>query len=426
MYGINTSSNFYNYYNNYNNIFGVSTSKSKYYNTNRIYDLIYSQNNKYQQNLNTLKQYNKDATKFYSNFNDKFADLKLSSNKLKSYSSSSVLNPIGYESDNNDVISLNSSKTYDGKKLDVNVSQVATSQTTTSNAYKSDSKSDFELKKGSIAFDINDSTYTFNLKFGKNTTNKSAMEQIASQVNSARIGITANVIDKDGKSSLEFKSNKTGENSQFTAIFEGDLKGINLNESQKAQDAKYTVNGKDYTSESNEITLEDGSISATLKSAGTAKIQKGERNNQNIIDSVKEFAKDYNDVLSFLDNNSDKSREIDNLSYSYKMTRFSSNTLSKIGIEVDNKGRLNVDDKKLNSALEEDFNNVKNLLGGTSGLASTTYTKTNRAIINSQNLYPEPKLNNYKQYNGYTYSNFNNFNSFNNLYSSGIFLNFLA
>lgn len=427
MLSINSSSN---YYNNFNSFYNQNSIKrnNNLSSMDSFVNMLSSQNNKYQQNLSILTQFNKDSKDFYSNFNDKFSDLKASSNKLKQYGSNSVFNPMGYGSSDNSIVSIKNSKFYDSGSLDISVNKIAQAQTTTTSSLKSSDKN--LTGKNNFNLNIDSKVREFNFDFSASTTNKQAMQEIVSKVNDAKIGVTAKIVQKNGNSSLEFKSNKTGKESAFTASFSDKLDTkLSLTTSQKAEDAEYTVDNKKFTSQTNEINLGNGAVTAILKKEGNVTIEKATTNNTNTIDAIKEFTKDYNSVLSFLNENSNKSNAISNLAYSFGTTKFSTKSLSKIGIDVDSKGNLSVDETKLSSVLENNPDSVKNLLGGSSGFASTTYSKTNKAIINSQNLYTEPKINNTKYYNGYTYQNIldNNNNKFNfsNMYSGGLFLNYL-
>lgn len=419
---LNNVYRYYNIYNNYNRVFNfkINNKNNVYSNINKVYNALYKQNEKYQQNMKALAKYQKESQEFYSDFDDKFSELKTSSNRLKAYSINSAFDPKGYASTDRDVISVTDSKMYDGNEYFIDVEKIAKSQITSTENLKSDSKN--LSGKSSITLKSDFKTYNFEFEFSNDTTNGEAIQQIADRINSSNVNVKANLVQKDGKSNIEFVSKNTGEKNAFDISFGGKLQNVSVNTVQNAQSAQYSINDVKLKSESNNITFGNGAITAVLKSEGNSNLVKDAKNDKDIIESIKDFTDDYNEVLSFLNRNSDKSDAIDNLAYSYGMTRFSRNSLSQIGIDVDNKGNLTIDEKRLESALSENPSKVKELIASSSGLASTAYAKTNKAMISSKDLYTPPELNNYRQYNGYTYQN-RLINS--NMYLNGMFLNYM-
>ena len=156
----------------------------------------------------------------------------------------------------------------------------------------------------------------------------------------------------------------------------------------------------------------------TLKGAGKADISDGILDSSKIVDAVKNFANDYNEVVSFLKDNSSKSYKIENLAYSFNTNKFLNNSLSGIGMEIDSTGKINVNEKELKSSIENDINNVKKVLGNSSGIANSAYDKATEAMKNGKNLYPQFEgINNDISTYSYTNSNiiFSQYNSVYNL-----------
>ena len=153
-----------------------------------------------------------------------------------------------------------------------------------------------------------------------------------------------------------------------------------------------------------------------------------EDQNTNIINAVEKFASNYNDAVTFLKNNSDKSQKISDLAQSYtNIFKYNKSILSGIGINVDANGKLTVDKDKLANAIKENKNAVRNALGdSTSGVANKVYNKTTVAMIQSKELYPASKLKNDYINNTYFYNpNNSSILQANQMYSSGLFLNLL-
>lgn len=423
--------NNFNYMNNYNKINNTNNQNSIYdvlstnnsSNINKFKSQLYDIQNKYKENIEKIDSYTKKSNKFYSDFTENFSDLKTSANKLKAYSSNSVFKANEYESNNSDVVSVKNSSKYNGKNVNIEVENVATSQTTITNKF--DSNSIDLVATGSLSISNGEKTYNLNLNLLNASSNKDAIKKISEQVNNSDIGIKAQVIESNGKSQLAFTSAKTGEDSKFNVKFEGSLKNaVTVSNSKEAQNANYKLNGNTYTSQSNDIKL-DNKMEITLKGAGKAEISDEVLDSSKIVDAVKKFADDYNEVVSFLKDNSSKSSKIENLSYSFSTNKFLNTSLSSIGMQIDSNGKLNVNEDALNSAIKNDVNNVKKVLGNSSGIASTAYDKATEAMKNGKNLYPQFEgLNN--NISTYSYNNSNIiFSQYNSVYNSGLFLNYL-
>lgn len=173
-----------------------------------------------------------------------------------------------------------------------------------------------------------------------------------------------------------------------------------------------------------EINSGEGSSSQSLSD----KSENPEDENTKIFSAVQKFATNYNDAVTFLNNNKDKSINISNLAHSYtSIVKYNKSTLSGIGINVDANGKLTINKDKLENAIKENRNTVRNALGdSTSGVANKIYNKTTVAMIQSKELYPASKLKNDYINNTYFYNpNNSSILQANQMYSSGLFLNLL-
>lgn len=140
-------------------------------------------------------------------------------------------------------------------------------------------------------------------------------------------------------------------------------------------------------------------LKASAKTLADTDFSKADKST--IVNNVKEFASDYSSTVNFLTANKSVSTAASNLAASFSSTKFNSRAYDSIGIKVDTSGRLTVDEKKLTSALTSDADRVKELLGGSNGLANKTAVRVDAAINNASNLVPFPKLSN-RAYNGIT------------------------
>ena len=111
-----------------------------------------------------------------------------------------------------------------------------------------------------------------------------------------------------------------------------------------------------------------------------------------IIAKVKNFASDYNKTVDVLNANSNLSNKISNLAESFASPKYNSRAFTSIGISVNDKGTLTIDENKLMTALTNNLGKVNELLGGSNGLANKTALKADSSIANSTNLISFPKL----------------------------------
>lgn len=333
----------------------------------------------------------RDSTKsFYSDFYPKMSDLSSAASKLKSTTMESVLKPIGYGSDNSNVAANVSGTIASGEKVELEVSQVASGQTNTFAAMDSAAKD--LVGKTTVDLEIGGKKTSVSMDIAAGTTNESALKQVADKLNAEKTGVTASVSVKDGKAQLQLSSDKIGEASAFKATVTGaGAKPMGEATISAAQNAKYTVNGKEFTSDTNTVKLMDNRLSATLTGTGKANLSKDNIDPGNAVYAVKDFAKKYNDVVNFLNKNTDKSVGVKTMASSFSNTRFMSNSLSKVGIDVDTSGRLTVNEDRLTAALKEDPSAVNSIIGGSNGLAGQASQKASSAIGASTRLFQTPR-----------------------------------
>lgn len=372
---------------------------------------------------NDYKTYEKDATAFKQGFNSVMGDLKSSSQKLMQYSSSSVTNPVGYGSKNGSVASVssdNSDSSVVKEPIQLSVTQVAQKQTTQTNEIKTSGKDLGGASSIKLTSADNKTSVKLDFKFSYSTDNKTALNEMAAKINSSKMGVTASIVEKDGKSSLSIVSASTGKDAGFKAEITGAMKNnVTLKTTQTAQDAIYSINGGEQkTSAVNDIKVADNKVSVTLKSAGSTTLERAQKDNTGIVDAAKQFASDYNRAVDFLGVNKSKSNAIKNLSASFETMKFSATKMSEIGINVDSKGRMKVDANRLTAALEKTPDKVKDILSGKDGAANIAYQKAVAAKSNERNLYPPTAQMN--QFNSISY---NKNMTFLSQYMNGNFMN---
>lgn len=96
---------------------------------------------------------------------------------------------------------------------------------------------------------------------------------------------------------------------------------------------------------------------------------------EEIISAVKDFAKAYNSAVSFLGSNSDRSSTVARQLNSLKNALTTEDAMARIGLSFDKSGNLEVDEDKLKKTLNENYNSVKDIMGGQFGIAERAASK---------------------------------------------------
>jgi len=239
---------------------------------------------------------------------------------------------------NEDVLSASVSKNATVSKYtatDVNVTQLASGQQNRSAGLDANVNS----FGGKFSIGITDSagkTNVFNVNLTEQDTNKTAMQAMVNKINSSNTGIKATLAEdkENGTVSLLLSGEKTGEaNGIFTVA---DESAANLgNIAAAAQDAKYTVNGKEFSSQSNEVKIMDG-VSATLKKTGSTQIT-----------YMADFSPAIGEVQKFLDTFNNLLDAASGSPVTKQLTDAVVNSIRGLGysgIGVDSNGKLGIND----------------------------------------------------------------------------------
>lgn len=374
-----------------NNIFNYqSSSINNIYSTKAINNNAYAYKNNrinsYQRNAYNL--YDKSNAKFINDYTTKLTNLKEINSKLDNGNKNSVLNTIAASSSNEKVaVAKSFFASKEKATYELNVSKTAKAQINTSNALDSNSMSDMDVSSLSISSKGKNYSFTVDT-FGM--TNKEALQDIAAKINKSNIGISAVIKEKDNKSTLELIGDKTGEGEGFSVSgSEKIMLNTNLsNVTQIAEDAVFDVTkdgnilAQNKKSSTNEIDIDGYKVSATIKDVGKTTISLG-ADRKKIADSVKNFVTAYNSTLDFLEKNVDKGSAISRQLQNLKIPDVNKKSLASIGINMENSGRLSVDDKTLDKALNENMSQVENILSSRYSAFNRLDNKINSALKES-------------------------------------------
>lgn len=131
----------------------------------------------------------------------------------------------------------------------------------------------------------------------------------------------------------------------------------------------------------------DFNVSEVGKLEGDDAEKKIEENTKAAVGAVQDFAKKYNETISFLKDNKDVSNRVSSLSNSFNDAGYFARSLSKVGVTVKSSGELSVDTERLTKALKENPKEVETILGK-DGFAGRTANKTANAQRQSDKMFP--------------------------------------
>ena len=324
------------------------------FNTNTVSSLAKMQNN--WGAVSGTQKINGYTSVFNQDLYKTLGDVKTKANALQSQiTSMASLTPysvnIGKVADysNKDVLGAEVAKGANVSaytKTDVNVTQLAAGQTNKSVSF-ANTENSFGSEFGISITDAKGKASVFSVALDGSGTNQSALKAMADKINTSNIGIKATVVTdtETDTSRLELFSEKTGErDGAFTVT---DRSGAGLDTVDKAaQDAKYTVNGKDFSSASNQnVKILDG-VTASLNKTGETQLTY-KTDPKGAESMVQKFVDSYNDFIS-------ASASSPNLSA--KNTIFMSSydkTLANVGINVGRDGKMTLDSGKLAKSIED-------------------------------------------------------------------------
>jgi len=309
-------------------------------------------------------------------------------------------------------VSYTGSNSADNKDLsyDVEVTNLAKPQINTGKYLKGDTLGllpndySFELQTPSAA-------YEFQFHVSHNDTNQSIQTRLSNLINNSDIGVSARVLsDENGNSALEISSKQTGTTSDepFSTLLnifanendnmESVVKYLGIdNVTQFPENAKFSLNGEEQTSPSNKFSIKN-SFEINLKDI----TEEGEpvhigfkTDIDTIAENIKSLVSQYNSMIetssSYVTDNQVHSHSLSKDLHS--LTEQHHNSLESIGLNLENSGRLDVEDTLLYQALEEDtddtvqtiFNFKNALVGKTDKVLLNPMDYVNRTIVTYKN-----------------------------------------
>ncbi|GHA59033.1 flagellar filament capping protein FliD [Photobacterium aphoticum] len=234
---------------------------------------------------------------------------------------------------------------------------------------------------------FNEGQKSYDDKITRLTTQGVSLEEVQSAINNHpdNEGVKATLVRSGDNVSLVLNANETGAANGFTvnsvpaaADVTGTLAAGHKN-LQAGQDAKVMFGTMELTSSSNKMENVIDGITLTLKEPGTVNVNIA-RDEAGVKDTVKKFIDSYNKVMETVNTYTKSSeeqaaalsgdagvrsmvsrlREVISDEYSASALE----TLSQLGITTTVSGTLEIDQSKMDKALEENFDDIANLFMG--------------------------------------------------------------
>ena len=255
---------------------------------------------------------------------------------------------------------------------EITVNQLAVAQENTGLELTSADASVVNVGVNTFNININGQDHELSIEVLAGDTNDVVLQKIATAMNDADIGVTANVTDGDpeGTQTLTITANNTGTESAYvlTDISGNAVETTGLNNvATAAQDANYSVDGADYTSHENTISLDDGMVTVNMKGVGDAVLTIGPDEGE-VKNAINAFVSELNSFMDFNQNNSDYIKEDVALTIDAFIDGHQTE-LAAMGITQSDDGTLQIDDEALSLSVEQNLSGVKETMGGLDGFA---------------------------------------------------------
>ncbi len=382
--------------------------------------------------------YKNGGLDFLESYSSTMADVMDSANSLRDVNSKSVMSDLKTVSSDTDVADV--STRYPSrvpKEMTLDVEALAEAQVNASTGVKASEKAsvdmDFEVSgsQGSVSVQVSAQNDD-----GTAKSNRTMLKEAAQQINAGKTGVRASVEEKDGVASLVLKGRETGTRNAFQVSGEMGAAGGAQEIKTEAANAQYSVTTagnitRNYTSQSNDITLDTGRISAKLKATGETTVSR-QQDSDKVASAVSDLVESYNNAVNFLKDNADHGSGVSRQLRQLEGSLGSTSRLDRLGLSVQEDGTLALDEEKLTQSLKKEPELTKNLISGTNGIAQNMFSRASGAMrTNAQSLveydlqeYEQESLFDPLQFMG-NYSRMGT-TQMNNHYMVGLLMNYLV
>jgi len=353
---------------------------------------------------------------------------------LKGFQKMESLQSMAATSDDEGVLTVSASNLAEEGEYEVEVEELAQAQRLVSVGFDSDF---MPLGSGSLRIqfgrhDEDNNKFTPNpehpLHVLKIEDDRSSLRDIQKTINDAKIGLKASIIHDDDVDRLVLSSELTGADNSIRISVQDDDgdnmdmislsmlsydptfkdgKGRNMVESRQAMDAELAIDGLTVFSSSNNVSDVIDGVTLALKDTGSADIEIT-LNQLQVVDKVKGFVDGHNkliDAISQLSGfdpetrisgplNGDATvrgvanqiRRIVGSSFAHVNEKYQS--LASVGITTSSTGQLNLNQSKLQRAIDDDIEEVMNLFSKTGRMTDPQMNFLNASERTASGTYP--------------------------------------
>lgn len=321
------------------------------------------------------------------NFNSALISLQ---NALKGFTDGSAFNSQKITIGDNTVLTASADATAKPGNFNVNVTQLATAQKTTSQAY---TNANSAVGTGNLTIAVGSKSMSFSLDGTNNT-----LQNVADKINNSKDnpGVTAAVINGSDGAHLVLTSSATGVANAFTVTSsggDGNLAALNFNPATdaakattQAQDAKFTIDNTPATSASNTVTSAISGVTLTLAKTGPSSVTLANDPSTvtsqmtSLVNAYNSFIGTYQTLTKYDPTNQQVGALIGDATVSSIKSQISNligqrvpgngsvGSLSDLGVSFQVDGTLKLDSTKLTNALTNNPTGVQSLLSGANGI----------------------------------------------------------
>ncbi len=307
---------------------------------------------------------------------------------------------IAYSS-NEDVAEAKFKGSSDGEEardLTLTVDNLATPQINTTKDMPS--KAQINLFPGTYSFDVSigQSSYEFQFNIAEGDTNEELQNKLARLFNNSNIGLKCEVVknEEEGTSHLTINSVQTGAPTEagkellftiddaLTSKTKGAVNYLGLdNITTMPDNARYTINGRELSSYSNEFT-QDGYEIKLHNTTDNGPITIGLKANVDSIgENIDTFVRSYNSFVASIakyDNGTAKTNLL--LSEFNTIARSYSSDLNSLGLSLTDNGRISMDKNKFSEEIEYIISDQMDTLNNLQRFTGNMLNKADNVSLN--------------------------------------------
>lgn len=261
-----------------NNYYSAFVSPLKSYQVTPITNLMYGALASTVYANTVAKSARSTVSSYLSSMNTIAGSLKAAAKPLSTQGTESSFSRKAVASSDNGSVTGTAKWNADIKTYSLTVSRLATGQKNKGAELASNNPSAFGKGLNTFTVKSGNSEKTVAFTVNDKDTNRSALDKMAVAINKSGADITASVAtgSKPSTAYIKLSSSKTGTDSAFSLT---DTTGNAVSASgadtiqEKAQNAFYTLDGKQYESQSNTVDINNGKVSLTMNKADGREIK---------------------------------------------------------------------------------------------------------------------------------------------------------